>query len=96
MRAVGHGRRDEMSAEDALAVAAKASPQTAAEDDPGDPNGRRVGDRVAVVPEDYGKVEVFGAIVSLSAQHVAIRRVDDRVGEIVVHFPRAGFHVIPA
>jgi hypothetical protein len=43
MRAVGHGRRDEMSAEDALAVAAKASPQTAAEDDPGDPNGRRVG-----------------------------------------------------
>jgi hypothetical protein len=92
MRAVGHGRREEMSAEDALAVAAKASPETAAGDDPGDPNGRKV----VVVPEDYGKVEVFGEIVSLSAQHIAIRRVDDRVGEIVVHFPRAGFLVIPA
>jgi len=51
---------------------------------------------VRVAPEDYGKVEVLGEIVSLSAQHVAIRRIDDRVGEIVVHFPRAGFRIIPA
>jgi len=51
---------------------------------------------VIVVPDDYGKVEVLGEIVSLSAQHIAIRRVDDQVGEIVVHFPRAGFLVIPA
>jgi hypothetical protein len=48
----------------------------------------------AVVPDDYGKVEVRGEIVSLSAQHIAIRRHDDRVGETVVHFPRAGFRVI--
>ncbi len=96
MRAVGHGRREEMSAEEALAIAAKASPETMAENDPDDPNSRKVGDRVLVVPDDYGKVEVGGEIVSLSAQHIAIRRVDDRVGEIVVHFPRAGFLVIPA
>jgi len=96
MRAIGHGRREEMSAGEALAIAAKAKPQTAAKEDPDDPNGRRVGDRVRVAPEDYGKVEVLGEIVSLSAQHVAIRRIDDRVGEIVVHFPRAGFRIIPA
>jgi hypothetical protein len=90
MRAVGHGRREEMSVENALAVAAKASPETMAENDPGDPNGRKVGDKVVVVPEDYGKIEVGGEIVSLSPQHIAIRR----VGEIVVHFPRAGFHVM--
>jgi hypothetical protein len=95
MRAVGHGLREEMSADEALAIAAKANPETAAENDPNDPNGRKVGDRVRVVPDDYGKVEVGGEIVSLSAQHVAIRRVDDRVGEIVVHFPRAGFLVLP-
>lgn len=95
MRAVGHGRREEMSAEEALAIAAKASPETLAESDPNDPNGRKVGDRVRVVPDDYGKVEVPGEIVSLSAQHIAIRRIDERVGEIVVHFPRAGFLVIP-
>jgi glutathione S-transferase len=94
MRAIGHGRREEMSAEDALAIAAKASPETIAENDPDDPNGRKVGDQVLVVPEDYGKVDVGGEIVSLSAQHIAIRRVDERVGEIVVHFPRAGFLVL--
>jgi glutathione S-transferase len=95
VRAVGHGLREEMSADEALAIAAKASPETVAENDPGDPNGRKVGDTVRVVPDDYGRVEVGGEIVSLSAQHIAIRRVDERVGEIVVHFPRAGFLVIP-
>jgi glutathione S-transferase len=96
MRAVGHGRREEMSAKEALAIATKATPETAPEGDSHDPNGRKVGDKVTVVPDDYGKVEVGGEIVSLSTQHIAIRRVDERVGEIVVHFPRAGFLVIPA
>ena len=96
VRAVGHGLREEMSAEEALAIAAKASPETVAENDPDDPNGRKVGDKVRVVPDDYGKVEVGGEIVSLSAQHIAIRRVDEQVGEIVVHFPRAGFVVLEA
>ncbi len=95
MRGVGHGRREEMSSEEALAVAMKASPETAPENDPHDPNGRKVGDRVLVAPDDYGKVEVGGEVVSLSAQHIAIRRFDDRVGDVVVHFPRAGFLVIP-
>jgi len=95
MRAVGHGLREEMSAEQALAVAAKASPETTPKNDPDDPNGRKVGDKVLVVPEDYGKVEVGGEILSLSAQHIAIRRIDERVGEVVVHFPRAGFLVLP-
>jgi glutathione S-transferase len=95
MRTVGHDLREEISADEALAVAAKARPETLAENDADDPNGRRVGDKVLVVPDDYGKVEVGGEIVSLSAQHIAIRRVDERVGEIVVHFPRAGFLVLP-
>ena len=95
MRALGHGLREEMSADEALDIAAKASPETFAGNDPDDPNGRKVGERVLVAPDDYGKVEVGGEIVSLSAQHIAIRRADERVGEIVVHFPRAGFLVLP-
>jgi glutathione S-transferase len=95
MRALGHGAREEMSGGEALDIAAKASAETLAENDPNDPNGRKVGDRVLIAPDDYGKVEVGGEVVSLSAQHIAIRRVDERVGEIVVHFPRAGFVVLP-
>jgi glutathione S-transferase len=95
VRAIGHGRREDMSADEALAIAAKAGPETVGENDPDDPNGRKVGDKVRVAPDDYGKVEVAGEIVSLSAQHIALRRVDERVGDIVVHFPRAGFVVLP-
>lgn len=94
--AIGHGVRTEMSAADALALATQSTPQTPVAADPRDPNGRKPGDRVAVVPDDYGKVPVVGEIVSLSAQHVAIRRHDERAGEIVVHFPKAGFLVSPA
>ena len=96
MRAVGHGRRSEMSTAAALDIAAGATPRTAVLADPGDPNGRKPGDRVEVMPDDYGKIKVSGEIVALSSDHIAIRRHDPRAGEVVVHFPRAGFLVLSA
>jgi glutathione S-transferase len=96
MRAVGHGQRSEMSTAAALDIAAGATPQTAVLPDPDDPNGRKPGDRVEVMPDDYGRIKVSGEIVALSSDHIAIRRQDPRVGEVVVHFPRAGFLVLAA
>jgi glutathione S-transferase len=96
IKSVGHGARAEMSSHDALELAAAATPQSPVFADPNDPNGRKPGDHVSVTPDDYGKVAVTGEIVSLSAQHIAIRRHDERAGDIVVHFPRAGFHVADA
>jgi glutathione S-transferase len=96
LRAVGHGSRTELSSAEALEIAARAVPETEELHDPNDPNGRKVGDKVEVMPDDYGKVRVAGEIVALSAQHIAIRRLDPRAGEVVVHFPRAGFHVFSA
>jgi glutathione S-transferase len=96
VRAIGHGTRNEMSSEEALAVAAKAAPQSLPSEDQNDPNGHKPGDHVSVVPDDYGKIPVSGEIVSLCAQHIAIRRRDEQSGETVVHFPRAGFIVMPA
>ena len=96
MRAVGHNSRSEMSTSEALGIAKNAAPQTAELSDPGDPNGRKPGDRVEVMPDDYGKIKVGGEIVALSPQHIAIRRHDPLAGEVVVHFPRAGFLVLPA
>lgn len=93
MAAIGHGSRTGMPSSEALDIAAKATPQTPALADPDDPNGRKPGDRVSVAPDDYGKIQVRGDIVSLSAQHIAIRRHDERIGDSVVHFPRAGFVV---
>jgi glutathione S-transferase len=96
LRAVGHGRSSEISPAAALDIAAAATPLTAEMADSNDPNGRKPGDRVEVMPDDYGKVKVRGEIVALSSQHIAIRRHDPRAGEVVVHFPRAGFIVLPA
>jgi glutathione S-transferase len=96
IRAGGHGHRSEMSTAVALDIAAGATPQTALLFDPNDPNGRKPGDRVAIMPDDYGKIKVTGEIVALSSHHVAIRRQDPRAGEVVVHFPRVGFLVLPA
>jgi glutathione S-transferase len=96
MRAVGHGRSSEISTSAALDIGTRATPLTAELPDPHDPNGRKPGDLVEVVPDDYGKVKVSGGIVALSSQHIALRRRDPRAGEVVVHFPRAGFHVLPA
>jgi glutathione S-transferase len=96
VKALGHGTRTELSPAEALAIATRAHPQSPAFGDPADPNGRKPGDRVTVVPDDYGRVPVAGEIVSLSAEHIAIRRNDERAGEVVVHFPRAGFLVLPA
>ncbi|MCS3731383.1 glutathione S-transferase family protein [Bradyrhizobium betae] len=96
VRAIGHGTRTEMSTAEALEIGRSATPQTIEADDPHDPNGRKVGDLVDVRPDDYGRVAVRSRIVALSAQGIAIRRRDDLAGDVVVHFPRAGFQVMPA
>ncbi len=44
--------------------------------------------------DDYGRDPIAGEIVRASAQEIAIRRSDPLVGEVVVHFPRAGFLVV--
>jgi glutathione S-transferase len=93
MHAIGYGSRTEMSPAEALEIAARATPQTEELSDPDDPNGRKPGDMVEVMPDDYGRIRVSGEIVALSAQHIAIRRHDPQAGDVVVHFPRAGFLV---
>jgi glutathione S-transferase len=96
LKAVGHGERAEISSGEALAIATAASPMTPVRADAADPQGRKPGDRVIVTPDDYGRIGVSGEIVSLSAQHIALRRHDERAGEVVVHFPRVGFGVTEA
>ena len=96
MRGIGHGTRSEMSTADALEIGRASTPQTVEISDPHDPNGRKVGDLVDVRPDDYGRIAVRGRIVALSAQSIAIRRHDEIAGDVVVHFPRAGFWVTPA
>jgi glutathione S-transferase len=95
--AIGHGSPHDLPSSEALAIAAKATPAdpsqaTAASDLP----SCRLGDRVSVTPDDTGRDPVLGTLVASSAQEIVLRRTDTQVGEINVHFPRAGFDVAPA
>jgi glutathione S-transferase len=93
IQAFGHGTRSEISTAEALQIGTKSTPQATTSADPYDPNGRKPGDVVSVHSDDAWKTDIRGEIVSLSAQHIAIRRRDERAGEIVIHFPRAGFTI---
>jgi glutathione S-transferase len=94
LKAMGGSQRTDIRASDALDIAKAAKPG-ATEVDHSDPSGLKVGQKISVTPDDTGKVPVEGVLVGLSADRVSVARNDPRVGEAVVHFPRAGFIVVP-
>ena len=94
MKAFGGGKPTEMPAAEALDVAKAATPE-AAKVDASDPSGLKAGQKVSVVPDDTGKVPVSGTLVGLATDRVSLIRSDPRVGDVVVHFPRAGYVVTP-
>ena len=95
MKAAGSGSPTEMTAADAIAIAREATPE-ATSVDAGDPSGLKAGQTISVTPDDTGKVPVSGVLVGLTNDRVSIRRHDERVGDVAVHFPRAGFILTPA
>src|SRR5579872_3581327 len=94
--AIGHGRRSPMSAQQALDVARTATSIAKASTDPKDPIGRKPGQVVSVTPDDTGRDPVIGELVASGVHEIVIRRSDPAIGEVCVHFPRAGFVVAPA
>ena len=91
--AIGHGQRRSITSQEALAVA-KASMSSASEaTDLEDPVGRQPGRRTTVTPDDTGRDPVVGELVASGADEIVIKRSDPAIGEICVHFPRAGFVV---
>jgi len=94
MKAFGAGKRSDMTAAEALTIAKAATPAPASVD-AADPSGLKAGQKVSVTPDDTGKVPVTGELVGLTADRVSVKRSDQKVGEVVVHFPRAGYIVQP-
>ncbi len=91
--AIGHGQRTELSANDALDIARAGTSTTEARIEDDTWPALAAGDRVTVTPTDYGAVPVSGELVIHSHSEIAIRRNDPRAGEVVVHFPRAGYQL---
>lgn len=90
---MGRGQMTALGPDEALALARQSLPLTPERSDGTDPSGIRPGDRVSVTADDYGVERVSGVAVVVTANEIALKREDSSVGEVVVHFPRAGYRV---
>ncbi|MCR9214534.1 MAG: glutathione S-transferase family protein [Proteobacteria bacterium] len=86
----GHGQQSELSSTDALAVA-KEDDVSGWSGSIEEGEGLSKGNTITVMPNDTGRVPVTGELLSLTKQEVAIRHNNDTVGDVIIHFPRAGF-----
>lgn len=95
MEAIGRGTRSDIMATEALACAAEHEPGDEA-NVPANPfHDFKVGDAVAVTPDDYGCVPVEGRLRVLDHHRVVIERTTPDLGRTALHFPRLGFRVDP-
>jgi glutathione S-transferase len=96
MRALGHGQVTEMSPAEAIAVARAATESQPFDGPLVEPEGLTLGQTVQVNATDYGCEAVQGILVHASAFELALKRRDERAGEVIVHFPREDFRVTAA
>lgn len=93
MLAFGHGSSEELSSQEALGIALRAQGHepTTFSAEPGLTRGQQV----SVAAVDYGLEPSTGTLIGLDAAEVVIERTDARAGTLHVHFPRAGFSIVP-
>ncbi len=94
VRAIGHGRATDLSAEEALDIARDASPTTAEQADPADPLGLKPGDRVAIRHHGAGDdAPVVGRLIAGGPDRLVLAPDAGDLGDLAVHFPRVGYSV---
>ncbi len=93
MRRIVMPAHAEMTGAAALVAASDDPPQNVESDFHIDVHGIALGDRVTVAATDTGTDPVEGELVLATRDECAVRRFDDRVGEVIVHFPRLGFEL---
>ncbi|MSQ54298.1 MAG: glutathione S-transferase family protein [Betaproteobacteria bacterium] len=88
--AIGHGTREELPADEALAIAARTAPE-ALRASIGDDALPAPGARVGIRPDDYATAAIEGVLAQVDRDDIAILRADATLGEVMVHFPRVGY-----
>jgi glutathione S-transferase len=94
--AIGHGKREEMEADEAIAIAKAATPAAWEGDVAEPPEGLAWGDRVAVLPEETGSGTVLGELLPSDLHEIRVARRGERAGDLVVHLPREDYLVVRA
>jgi glutathione S-transferase len=90
----GPGKVQPMTPTEALAIARESQPMDVAGGELTKVDGLAVGDSVSITADDYGIEESRGTVARLATDEITIRRQDPSLGEIAVHFPRSGYHIV--
>lgn len=94
MKAIGHGSATSIDATAAIDIAHSAQTVLFSNNEFLMVNSFELGDRVEITPTDYGIAPVIGELIVSKTDEVAIKRTDERGGEVYVHFPRVGYKMI--
>jgi glutathione S-transferase len=94
VRAIGHGSSSTMTPEEAIIIARDLEPLAQTGVAAHEPQGLEVGMPISVSPDvNGGEQPVTGTVRFADADTIVIDRHTDEVGNVCVHFPRAGYRV---
>lgn len=88
---IGHGYPERLSGEDAITVAAAAEPLPLLGEAFQDEHAIALGTQVKVAAESFGTEPTQGELIAATRTRYTLRRQDERVGTVHVHFPRVGY-----
>ncbi len=88
----GHGRRRDITQEEAFESARTAEPRSL----PASKDSEFViGQRHSIHPADYGVVPVTGTLAAITPERVILARETEAFGTLHVHFPKSGYALKP-
>ena len=93
MAAIGHGSMEKFTAREAIDLAAASAPALLNDDIFLNEHGLLLGSQVAISAETFGTEPSQGELVAATRMHYTLRRIDDRAGQMHVHFPRIGYRL---
>lgn len=93
IKAFGEGPREEMQPEQTLEVAKAVSPRPIPDEHRSDP---LIGKTVRIAPADYALDATAGTLVGATGSCWILARQPAGLGTVHVHFPRAGYDLLPA
>ena len=88
----GPGIVQTLSNAEALRIARASRPRDIGGDSIHDPEFA-IGTSVTIVADDYGKECTTGRVARLTANEITVLRDDPALGELAVHYPRAGYKI---
>lgn len=96
IQSIGHGAQTIIEATAAIDIANSAQKVLFSKDDFLVFNGITFGECVDIFPTDYGITPVTGELIVSKTDEIAIKRIDEKAGEVYVHFPRVGYRMVVA